>query len=85
MVVNVEYRLAPEHRYPACYEDAQSVLRWCLDNKLQLAGTDKCLLGVAGDSAGGNISASVCHLVPGIDYQVTVIDGSYISFFLIVL
>lgn len=70
MVVNVEYRLAPEHKFPACYEDGRLATEWCLANKEKLGGTKDCLVGVAGDSAGGNISATVCHLVPGLDYQV---------------
>lgn len=71
MVVNVEYRLAPEHKYPACYLDAQAVVQWCISHKESLANNQDCKIGVAGDSAGGNIAASVSHMVKGIDYQVS--------------
>lgn len=71
MVVNVEYRLAPENKFPACYVDAEAVVRWALDNKVEIANNASAIVGVAGDSAGGNMSASICHVVKGLDYQVT--------------
>ena len=70
VVVNVEYRLSPEHKFPACYTDAEAVVRWALDNKQELANNSSAIVGVAGDSAGGNIAATVCHLVEGLSYQV---------------
>ena len=71
MVVNVEYRMGPEHKFPACYTDAEAVVRWALDNKQELANNSSAIVGVAGDSAGANLSASVCHIVNGLAYQVT--------------
>ena len=71
MVVTVEYRLSPEHKFPACYVDAQAAVEWCQRNKMQIANNSSALLGVAGDSAGANLAASVSHLVKGIDYQVS--------------
>lgn len=71
MVVNVEYRMGPEHKFPACYTDAKAVVRWALDNKRELANNSSAIVGVAGDSAGANLSASVCHIVNGLAYQVT--------------
>ena len=70
MVVNVEYRLSPEHKFPACYTDAEAVVRWALDNKQELANNSSAILGVGGDSAGGSIAATVCYLVEGLNYQV---------------
>lgn len=52
-VVSVEYRLAPEHPYPVPLEDAWHALCWAAD---AVAGDD--VLGVAGDSAGGNLAAA---------------------------
>jgi acetyl esterase len=57
-VVLVDYRLAPEHRHPAAAEDAWTALQWVAGRKEQLADEDVPLI-VAGDSAGGNLSAIV--------------------------
>lgn len=51
MVVSADYRLAPEHPYPAAVEDAWAALRWVHDN------VPATRLGVCGDSAGGNLAA----------------------------
>ncbi len=59
-VVLVDYRLAPEHRYPAAAEDAWAALRWADERKADLAGVDVPLV-VAGDSAGGNLAAIVAQ------------------------
>ncbi|KAJ6832443.1 putative carboxylesterase 18 [Iris pallida] len=60
-VVSVEYRLAPEHRFPAPYDDGEDVLRW-LDGGGGPVPAD-CLSAVflAGDSAGGNIAHHVAR------------------------
>ncbi|XP_062615056.1 ethyl acetate hydrolase-like isoform X2 [Saccostrea cucullata] len=70
VVVNVEYRLAPEHKWPANHEDAICVVRWVKMNKGLLGAVNESTVGVGGDSAGGRMAAMVCHELHEIDYQV---------------
>lgn len=55
VVVNVNYRLAPEAPFPAAFEDGLAAYRWVLDHMDEIAG-GAAPVGVGGDSAGGNIS-----------------------------
>ncbi|HAL48781.1 MAG: esterase [Chloroflexi bacterium] len=55
-VVLVEYRLAPEHRYPIAVDDSYAALEWVGEHLADIAGEDAPLI-VAGDSAGGNLAA----------------------------
>ena len=58
IVLNVEYRLAPEHRFPKGFEDSYAVVRWAAANGARLGG-DPNRLAVFGDSAGGNFAAGI--------------------------
>jgi acetyl esterase len=73
LVVSVDYRLAPEHPYPAARDDGYAALCWAVRHADAIGGrADR--VAVMGDSAGGNLAAVVCLLAreggPAIDAQV---------------
>ncbi len=91
-VVSVDYRLAPEHKFPAAADDAWAATRWIVVHAAEL-GLDAGRLAVGGDSAGGNLAAVVALMArdaggPAIRQQVLIYPvtdvmretGSYADF-----
>ena len=54
----VEYQKAPEHPYPAAFNDCYATLKWVIENASDLS-IDQSSIGVGGDSAGGNLASAV--------------------------
>lgn len=64
IVVAVDYRLGPEHRFPAGIEDAVATFLW-LHTQVQKWHGDPTRIGIGGDSAGANIGMALCQLLQG--------------------
>ncbi|XP_043926474.1 arylacetamide deacetylase-like [Protopterus annectens] len=72
VIVSINYRLAPEHRFPAQFEDAYAVAKYFLqDQILHQYSVDPNRIGVSGDSAGGNLATAVAQEIQA-DKEVTI-------------
>jgi len=83
-VFSVDYRLAPENKFPTPLEDCYQATRWIAENGYE-SYADASRLAVGGDSAGGNLAAAVCLLArhkgsPAISYQLLVCPVTNHSF-----
>lgn len=59
LVLSFEYRLAPEHKFPAAHEDSYAALRWVADNAASI-GVDPDRIAMGGDSSGGTMAIAAC-------------------------
>ena len=75
VVVNIDYPLAPEARFPAGPNACLAVAKWVVAHAGEIGG-DASRIAIGGDSAGGNLSAIVSNHVPGIAYQLLVYPGT---------
>jgi len=64
VVAHVDYRMAPEHRFPAALDDSLAAIRWLAANAGELGG-DPVRFALAGDSAGGNLAAVAARKLRG--------------------
>ncbi|KAH7104099.1 alpha/beta hydrolase fold-domain-containing protein [Auriculariales sp. MPI-PUGE-AT-0066] len=95
IVLNVDYRLAPEDPFPAAIDDAWSALNWTYEEGADILGIDRSKISVGGPSAGGNLAAAVTHMaaqatppipllfqlliVPVLDNTSTLEESPYVS------
>lgn len=83
VVVSVDYRLCPEHKFPQGFHDCFDTVNWLYENSAEL-NVDNEKIGVSGDSAGGNLS-TVCALMDRdlgtkmIKFQALIYPGVYLS------
>ena len=61
LVLSFEYRLGPEHKFPAAHEDSYAAYRWAIDNA-ETIGADAARIAVGGDSSGGTMAIAVCAM-----------------------
>lgn len=77
VVVSVGYRLSPESKFPGPVEDSYAALEWAVKNAASL-GADADRVAVAGESAGGNLTAAVCIMArdrggPSVKFQMPIV------------
>ena len=80
VVISVDYRLAPEHKFPAAVHDSYAAVEWIAERAGEL-GVDRSRIAVGGDSAGGNLAAVVSQIArdrsgPSIAYQLLIYPGT---------
>ncbi len=84
IVVSVDYRLAPEHKYPAAVDDAFAALNWVADHAAEFDG-DAMRIAAGGESAGANLTAVIAQLAkeaggPTLAYQILAYPVTNLAF-----
>jgi acetyl esterase len=84
VVVSVDYRLAPEHKFPAAADDCYAATQWAAAHAVEL-GAEATRLAVGGDSAGGNLAAVVAQMArdrggPPIVFQLLIYPATVAAF-----
>ena len=84
VVVSVDYRLAPDAKFPGPANDCWAATTWAVENAVSING-DACRLAVGGDSAGGNIAAAMCLMAadqggPEIVFQLLIYPVTDVDF-----
>ncbi|XP_013422196.1 AB hydrolase superfamily protein C1039.03 [Lingula anatina] len=70
IVANVDYRLAPENKFPAQLEDSIVAVNWVMENKELIGGSKSSKVGTIGDSVGGQLATTTAYEIPGLAFQV---------------
>lgn len=84
VVISVDYRLAPEHKFPVAVDDCYEATKWVFEHPSEF-NIDSASIAVGGDSAGGNLSAVVSYLsskrgIPKVAFQLLLYPGTHFSF-----
>jgi acetyl esterase len=84
VVVSVDYRLAPEHKFPTAPEDCYAAAKWVAENADKLGGDRKQIV-VCGDSAGGNLASVVSMMAndrdgPTVTTQILMYPVTYLGY-----